>query len=711
MERQLGPSVPRTPPPGAPSLLAPIHGFGSGCFFVFGFLYLLLLDSPYMFFSNLFFGTLGVASWFLLRRVDSNNVRASVFLAIVYAGLVNVAIHVGVDPLPMVFWGMSISIAAAFLFTPVGVVTWVALSLGFYPLTSWLKALPLSGQVIPLDGLQTGVLSFATYLGLLSFLAFTFVLFRRRLDRALGVLQVQSDELRRNEAFLAEAQQVARIGTYDFDVQAGLWTSSPLMDEIFGLDPSARKDFAAWVALIHPDDRAGMERYFVEEVLGRGALFDREYRLARTENGRPVWVHGRGVVHVDANGRPQRVFGTIQDVTAAKCEEEDRRQLEAGMFNAQKLESLGVLAGGIAHDFNNLLTGILGNVTLARSELPPDRPQIDAVLSQAETSALRAAELTRQMLAFSGKGQFVVQPLDVNLAITELVDLLAHSVSKKVVMHFDLSPRRPRIMGDASQIRQVVMNLIINAAEAIGDHPGVITLRSDLRRVDRDHSAPGMTTGSLADGEYVSIEVIDTGCGMNDETQARLFDPFFTTKFTGRGLGLAAVLGIVKGHRGSIQVKSAPGAGTTFTLLLPSQPDEIRVESPPERAVPPVRDSRGVLVIDDEPGVRALVRTVLERSGFHVLDAADGAEGLETYRAHRTEIDMVLLDLTMPRMGGGEVFRELKQLDPAVRIVLMSGYTRGNVLKMFSDGAPDDFLEKPFHHNELVTIVRATLPG
>ncbi len=711
MERDRGSLDSQPAPSGSPSLLGPIHAFGSGCFYVFGVLYLLLLDSWYMFFSNLVFGTLGVASWFLLRRVPSNVVRAAVFLAVVYTGLVNVAVHVGIHPLPMVFWGMSISIAAAFLFDPPGVVTWVALSLGFYPLTSWMKTNPLVGHVIELDDFQTAMLSLATYLGLLSFLAFTFVIFRRRLDRAIGVLQVQSDELRKSEAFLAEAQRVARIGTYDWDIQKGSWISSPLLDEIFGLDPSATHDYAAWANVIHPDDRAAMERYVSEEVMTQKQAFDREYRLSRMDGGRPVWVHGRGILYCDAAGKPARLIGTIQDITTTKRNEEDRRQLEAGMFHAQKLESLGVLAGGIAHDFNNLLTGILGNVTLARSELPKDRPQVDAALSQAETAALRAAELTRQMLAFSGKGQFVVQPLDVNGALTELVDLLAHSVSKKVVMHFDLSPRRPRIMADASQIRQVVMNLIINAAEAIGDQPGVITLRSDVRQVDRAHPVTGLATDGLDDGEYVCLEVTDTGCGMSEETQARLFDPFFTTKFTGRGLGLAAVLGIVKGHRGSIQVKSAPGAGTTFTLLLPSQPDEVAVAAAPERSAAAMKDSRGVLVIDDEQGVRSLVRTVLERRGFHVLEAADGAEGLDVFRAHRAEVDLVLLDLTMPRMGGSEVFRELKQLDPTVRVVLMSGYTRGNVLKMFSDGAPDDFLEKPFHYNDLVTIVRATLPA
>jgi len=690
-------------------MTGPIHVFGSGCFFVFGVIYLVFIHSPYMFFSNFAFGLLGVANWFLVARRYRNAASASSFLVIVYLGLVNVAVHLGTDPLPMVFWGMSIAIAAAFLFDLTGVLAWVALALGFYPLTVWLKGGPLVSNVIPLDPFQYDLLSVASYAGLLSFLAYTFVLFRRRLDLAIEGLTSNADALRKSESFLSESQQIARIGSYDYDVSSDTWTSSALMDEIFGIDPSYRRDLKGWLDLIHPDDREGMRRYFADEVLGRRAPFDRVYRLARREDGRETWVHGRGILRVGDDGRPLHVIGAIVDISESKHAEEDRRKLETRLFQAQKLESLGVLAGGIAHDFNNLLTGILGNITLARSTLPQGPAETDPPLQRAETATLRAAELTRQMLAFSGRGQFVIQPLDINLALSEMVELLKSNLSPKVTVQFDLDPSAPRMMADASQIRQVVMNLIINAAEAIADLPGVITIRSGIRFADSRALAAGFSADGMAAGQYACIEIADTGPGMDAETQVRIFEPFYSTKFTGRGLGLAAVLGIVKGHGGAIWLRSAPGQGTTFTMFFPRAPDEPLKASPAIREPDEASGSGRVLVIDDEAMVRDAIGDVLRMGGYQVDDAVDGPAGLDRIRAPEVRYDLVLLDLTMPRMDGVEVFVEIKRARPGLRVVLMSGYNRGNVLKLFSDTVPDDFLEKPFHHEDLLGVVKRNI--
>ena len=694
--------------PGALSILGPIHVFAGCCFYVFGLIYLAFIHSAYLCLSNFVFGTLCLLHFALVARRPRSSLHANTFLAIVYLGLVNVVVHLGASVFPMVFWGMSISIAAAFLNGVPGVVAWLSMSLLFYPLNAYLKAGPLAHRAIALDPDQTALLAFATYAGLLSFLGFTFLLFSRRLDRALEALRSYTDALRESESFLAETQRVAHIGTYDYDVQTGTWTSSPLLDKIFGIDAEFARDVSGWLSVVHSDERDAMAHH-LQAVLAGPESFDREYRLSRTDGGQEVWVHGRGVVHRDAQGRPLRLIGTVQDVSASRRGEEERRRLEARLYQAQKLESLGVLAGGIAHDFNNLLTGILGNIGLAETYPPQSIQERLGALRAAETAAMRAAELTRQMLAFSGKGHFVIQPLDLNAALTEMVALLRSNLPPKVVIRFDLCAKAPRIMADASQIRQVIMNLLLNAGEAIGADGGDITIRSSVRHVDAGQTPGGFCSEGFTAGEHACIEIADSGCGMDATVLARIFDPFFTTKFTGRGLGLAAVLGIVQGHGGCISVDSKPGSGTTFTLLFPLAGEGEGSESKPN---PMTADDKGVgqvLVVDDEPVVRQLVCAVLQGAGYEVLQADGGAQGLEILGQHPTGIDLVLLDLTMPGISGVELFRELKRTRPELRVVVMSGYTRSNVAKLFADVAPNDFLEKPFQAEQLLTVVRRVL--
>lgn len=386
--------------------------------------------------------------------------------------------------------------------------------------------------------------------------------------------------------------------------------------------------------------------------------------------------------------------------------EQDRRKLETKILQTQKMESLGVLAGGIAHDFNNLLTGILGNADLALLDLPPES-SARARLRDIETSAIRAAELTKQMLAYSGKGQFVIEPIHLSKLVEEMAHLLKTVISKKAVLRFRFADQLPLILADATQIRQIVMNLLTNASEAIGDKSGVITISTGKMDLDQEYLSRTFFDEGLKEGQYVYLEVSDTGCGMDEETMRRIFDPFFTTKFAGRGLGLAAVLGIVRGHRGAVKVYSHPGEGTTFKILLPADSD---AEAYKQRAEQSSRDQwhgdGTVLIIDDEAQVRKVGRMMLERMGFKVVESAGGRDALDYYRDHAGEVRLVLLDMTMPEMSGPEVFRELRRIRPDTRVVLCSGYSEQEATNRFEGKGLAGFLQKPFRTDELRTKVR-----
>ena len=428
-------------------------------------------------------------------------------------------------------------------------------------------------------------------------------------------------------------------------------------------------------------------RSFETVVRGRDAA---EYRL--------IWNITRLVgVGGDAIG----VIASGQDITELKRLDSERRALEAKVQHAQKLESLGVLAGGIAHDFNNLLVGILGNASLALMDLPDDSP-LREIVADIETTALRAADLTKQMLAYSGKGRFVIHPTDLNALVREMAHLLQTVISKRAALRFDFALELPPVDADASQLRQIVMNLITNASDAIGVEDGVITLRTGVTHATRETLVSSYVDDALPEGRYAFIEVEDTGCGMDQLTQSRIFDPFFSTKFTGRGLGLAATLGIVRGHRGTIKVRSEPSRGTTFTVLLPCA--QASTELPTHHGSTRRKRYRGsgaVLVVDDDETVRAVAQHMLERSGFTVLTAADGAEGVRTFAANRDRIALVLLDLTMPTLGGEEAFRAMREIRPDVRAVLMSGYSSHELAARYGAEGLAGFIQKPFRLEEL----------
>ncbi len=438
-------------------------------------------------------------------------------------------------------------------------------------------------------------------------------------------------------------------------------------------------------------------------------MHEQETEIRRPDGGAfPVRI--RSFPTFGANGAVTGFMELVEDITEERRAGEEHRRLEEQIRQTQKLESLGVLAGGIAHDFNNILSGIMGNTELALLSAA-DRERTAGHMSQVRTLAERAAELVNQLLAYAGRGSFSIRPLDLNGAIREMLQLLRVSVSKKARLETDLEPGLPAVPADAVQVRQVLMNLVINASEAIGDREGKILVKTAAVDADQaylDRAFPGWPVGP---GRYVSLEVSDTGCGMGTDIRSRLFDPFFTTKFTGRGLGLSAVLGIVKGHQGAIRVYSEEAQGTRFQVLLPAR----RAEQTAQPAAAPApetgvwRGSGTVLVADDEQQVRDVTAQLLEVLGYGVLTAADGAECVELFKARGTEVGLVLLDMTMPRLDGREVLRELRRLSPGIRVLMMSGFSPEETAARLEGVPQEQILQKPFTITRLKEAL-ASLP-
>jgi two-component system, cell cycle sensor histidine kinase and response regulator CckA len=373
------------------------------------------------------------------------------------------------------------------------------------------------------------------------------------------------------------------------------------------------------------------------------------------------------------------------------------------------LESLGVLAGGIAHDFNNLLMGILGNADLALMDLSPASP-VRQYLKEIEKASRRAAELCRQMLAYSGKGKFIVERLNLSEVVQEMAHMLKMALSPKTILRYHFSPNLPAIQADVTQIRQTIMNLITNASEAIGNGSGVITVTTGAVECNQAFLKETYLDDQLPEGLYVYIEVEDTGCGMDEATRNKIFDPFFTTKFTGRGLGLAAALGIIRGHQGAITVHSEPGKGSTFKVLFPAVPPETEHREAAKTSEKSVRpEARTILLVDDDEAVRLVGKRMLERLGFKVLTAADGQEAIDCFRSRADQIQCILLDLTMPRLDGDKCFQELRRVRADIRVVLTSGYNEQEVARRFAGRDLAGFLQKPYTLTGLQEIIKRVL--
>ncbi|MDA3798806.1 MAG: ATP-binding protein [Kiritimatiellae bacterium] len=401
------------------------------------------------------------------------------------------------------------------------------------------------------------------------------------------------------------------------------------------------------------------------------------------------------------------VVTIYEDVSAQKKAEEERKQMEIQFQHAQKLESMGILAGGIAHDFNNILMAILGNADLALLDISEELPAHQN-LKEIVSSSKRAADLCSQMLAYSGKGSFIIEPLNLSSIIKDMLPLLNISTFKNAELCLNLADDLPSVKGDATQIRQVIMNLVTNANEAIGTNQGTISITTEARHYNKTRLKNTYPNEYIADGNYVCLHVTDTGCGMDNKTLEKLFDPFFTTKFTGRGLGLASVIGIVRGHNGTIQVNSKQGKGTTFTIHFPAIIDKASNREQQIQQSDKWQTSGTVLVIDDEEHICKTLKYMLSTFGFDVITSHSGEEGLEIFRNNADKIIITLLDMTMPKMNGEQVFQEIKRIRKDACVILISGYAEQDVTSRFDNGL-DGFIQKPFTRIELKHKLRETL--
>jgi two-component system cell cycle sensor histidine kinase/response regulator CckA len=457
---------------------------------------------------------------------------------------------------------------------------------------------------------------------------------------------------------------------------------------------------------LFPPDIAARFRESDQQMLSAGAAIKYEITITLPGATAPTTAIVQKFPLLDAEGRIYGMCGISTDITDRKQAEQDKIAIERKLLSAQKLESLGVLAGGIAHDFNNILTSVLANASLARHDATAGRP-IERNLTQIEFAARRAADLCQQMLAYAGKGKLASDRLDLSELVRGTAALLEVTISKNTRLDLRLTDNLPPVLADPTQLRQIVMNLVINAADAITGRPGLITVTTFTREADDALLRSALGNPDLPPGPYVGLEVTDNGSGMTPETIARIFEPFFTTKFSGRGLGLSAVLGIVQGHRGAMFVESIHGQGSTFRLLLPATSGRTVSSAPPFPEAGPVVLRGTVLVVDDEEAVRSIAATVLEIHGAGTFIAASGDEALALLRTHGEKISLVLLDLTMPGINGEETLRRMRMLNARQPVILMSGYSEAETMQRSANLGVAGFIQKPF---EVETLLAKTKP-
>ncbi len=454
---------------------------------------------------------------------------------------------------------------------------------------------------------------------------------------------------------------------------------------------------------VHPLDREWVAQRWEARRRGESVPDHYEFRILN-RNGEARWVDFSATT-ITLRGITYGL-GTALDITERVRAHEERLQMERKLLDAQKLESLGLLAGGIAHDFNNLLAVIQGHAGILREqEEGPASPQAEESLSKIEETCRRAAELVRQMLAYSGRGRFQVEAMDLNKELEGIAHLLTVSLPKDVVLRFELGQHLPPVEADPSQVQQVVLNLVTNAAEAMSEGGGQISLRTGVKSMDAAAIAGLKAAEAMVPGRFLWLEVEDEGCGMDDATQARVFDPFFTTKFTGRGLGLAAMQGIVRGHQGGVSLQSTPGQGTRFRIYFPALEGSLPEATLLETQRAKFKGEGLVLVVDDEPAIRDMGRTLLERVGFQVILAAEGFEALDLYRVHHQELALVLMDVVMPRMGGIEALHRMHEIDGEVPVLMVSGFGQEDALAELEARGEVGFLPKPFSRQALMDAV------
>ncbi len=506
-------------------------------------------------------------------------------------------------------------------------------------------------------------------------------------------------ELRESEERFRSLVETTHDFIWEVD-QNGVYTYvSPKCMDLLGFRPEEMLGKNK-LDLIARNEATQVGKLFNQKLADRLPIIGLENKNIH-KDGHTVILDTNGLPFFDGKGNLLGYRGIDREITNRRRLEEERQRLHVQIQHSQKLESLGVLAGGIAHDFNNLLMGVLGNASLTLKSLsnPIEAKQY---IEKIEKAAQQAAKLTNQMLAYSGKGKFVIQPVNLSELVEEMTQLLKVSISKNVSIRYNFSPDLPDIEADVSQISQVIMNLIVNASESIGNKVGVISVRTNIMKVDDTYLIETFFGDNVTEGEYVFLEVSDNGIGMDKATQEKIFDPFFTTKFKGHGLGMAAVLGIVRGHKGAIKVYSELGQGTTIKVLFPAEKAVKPKKIPRETTNQTELAGKTVLVVDDEQTVREVIRDMLKNRDMKVIEAANGREGIEIYREHGDTIFLVLLDTTMPEMNGEEVFKQLRQMNPDVKVILISGYNQQDATSFFVGKGLAGFIQKPFTLEKLM---------
>ena len=504
--------------------------------------------------------------------------------------------------------------------------------------------------------------------------------------------------LRESEERLTRAETLANVGNWSADLVNNRLVWSKGMFRIFGKSDEFPPTFEGWLAAVMPYDVDRVRQWCSQCLTDKRAL-PIEFQISRSD-GEIRTLASTAEIVFDDDGQPIRLFGTIQDIT-------DSRRAQQELFASQKLESVGMLASVIAHDFNNLLGGVLIHAEVALAELSAGANPVQE-LNTIRTTAIRGAEIVRELLVYAGKESAEPSLVDLSRTISEMLELLTISVSKHAVLESDLGRDLPPILGSAAQLRQVVLNLVTNASQAIGERGG--TIRVITRIVRRSMAGPE----HFRAGNQLQLEVSDTGCGMSVETQARAFDPFFTTKLGGHGLGLTMVQGIVRGLDGSIDVRSEPGRGTSFVITLPCAPVQVLrtddAHSEHDDLTPVGRDYT-LLVVEDEKDLRTALVKLLQKRGFEVLEAADGSTAIDVLRTTGLHLDLVLLDMTIPGASSQVVVREVEQTRPGVGVLLTSAYGEDVVRDTLTGPQIRGYVRKPFQFANLLHSIRSALPS
>lgn len=543
-------------------------------------------------------------------------------------------------------------------------------------------------------------------------------LLKTELDEVFTEGNAMADALKQSQQRFNEVMTHSRDLLFKRDITTDAYEYiSESAKELLGYSPEEIRTMGVdgITEMIHPEDR---ERYqsFCQGLLDSSDQLPQEHAIEyriRHKDGRYIWFSDSHAILRDDGGRPTQVIGSIRDIQRNKAMEAERLRMAKRLQRSGKLEAVSTLAGGIAHNFNNLLMTILGNVEMARMQLDADshiNPRIDAI----QTAADRAAELSTLMLTYVGQGKMSFDTLDLNTLVGEMVRVLKTTIPHVDQLEQVVINEQTYISGDPGKIGQVITDVVTNAIEATTDEARRITLQTGCCHCDAAYFEQRAAYEQLPTDDYAYVEIKDNGMGMDGQTLEKVFDPFFTTKFTGRGLGLAASVGIMRAHQGTIVLDSHPNKGTTVTILFPpaSAPAATLPISP---AGPFLRPHGGpdacntVLLVDDEPMVIEVGEMMLEAIGFDILTAAHGIEALERFKHHRQEVVLIILDLTMPRMDGFETFHELRKVAPRIPIIISSGYTRGQVRQQFRDQEPNAYLKKPFRMDRLADTIRRVL--